>query len=147
MLDQYLPPIPDDAVPTGERGDLVPRLVASLIDFVPAIAISIVFMVMSIIPFLGCLLLPLNLLVQLGYWFFFIPWCVSKNGASIGKKMQKLRVVPLGEPNGRIGMGPAIIRQFGNLFALNLIVLAIKGEERISMSDMLAKTEVIKVDR
>lgn len=147
MLDQYLPPIPDDAVPTGERGDLVARLVATLIDLIPSIVVTMAFMVMSIIPFLGCLLLPLNLLVQLAYWFFFIPACVSKNGASIGKKMQKLRVVPLGEPNGRISMGPAIIRQFGNFFALNLIVLAIKGEERISMSDMLAKTEVIKVDR
>ena len=147
MLDQFLPPIPDNATPTGERGDLVTRLVATLIDIVPAIIISVCFMVLSIIPFLGCLLLPLNFLVQLGYFFFFIPYCVSKNGASIGKKMQKLRVVPLGNPTGRIALGPAILRQFGNFFALNLIVLAIKGDERISLSDMIATSEVIKVDR
>lgn len=147
MLDQFLPPIPDDAQPTGERGDLVTRLIATLIDVVPSIIISIAFMVLSVIPFLGCILLPLNMLVQLAYYFFFIPYCVSKNGASIGKKMQKLRVVPLGNPQGRIDLGPAILRQFGNVFALNLIVLAVKGDERLSLSDMIATSEVIKVDR
>jgi uncharacterized RDD family membrane protein YckC len=147
MLDQFLPPIPDDAQPTGERGDLVTRLIATLIDIVPSIIISIAFMVMSIIPFLGCILLPLNMLVQLAYFFFFVPYCVSKNGASIGKKMQKLRVVPVGNPQGRIALGPAIMRQFGNFFALNLIVLAVKGDERLSLSDMIASSEVIKVDR
>jgi uncharacterized RDD family membrane protein YckC len=147
MLGTLLPPIPDDALPTGERGDLVNRLVAVLVDVVPSIIISICFMVLSVIPFLGCILLPLNFLVQLGYYFFFIPWCVNKNGASIGKKVMKLRVVPLGNPQGRIDLGPAILRQFGNFFALNLIVLAVKGDERLSLSDMIAKSEVIKVDR
>ena len=147
FLGSLLPPIPDDAVPLGERGDLGTRLVAVLIDFVPALIISIAFMVLSVIPFLGCILLPLNLLVQLGYYFFFVPWCFSKYGASIGKKMMKLRVVPEGNPNGRIDLGPAILRQFGNFLLLNLIVLAVKGDERISLSDMIAKTEVLKVDR
>lgn len=149
MLDQFLPPIPDDAQPIQpvERGDLITRLIATLIDVVPSIAISIAFGVMSFVPFLGCILLPLNMLVQLGYYFFFIPYCVSKNGASIGKKMQKLRVVPLGNPQGRLELGPAILRQFGNIFALNLIVLAVKGDERLSLSDMIATSEVIKVDR
>jgi uncharacterized RDD family membrane protein YckC len=95
----------------------------------------------------GCILLPLNFLVQLGYYFFFVPWTVSKFGASIGKKVMKLRVIPEGNPAGHIDIGPAILRQLGNFFALNLIVLAIKGDERISLSDIMAKTEVIKVDR
>lgn len=155
MLDAYLPPIPDDAVPTGQRGELGERLVAALIDMVPAIVIAIAFwviqMVLAFVPFLGCIagcaLTIIHLVAQLAYYFYFIPMCVSKNGASIGKKMQKLRVVPLGEPNGRLPIGPAILRQLGNFFALNLIVLAVKGEERISLSDMIAKSEVIKVDR
>ena len=96
---------------------------------------------------MGCVLIPLNFLVQLGYYFFFIPWTVSKYGASIGKKMMKLRVIPEGQPAGRIDLGPAVLRQLGNFFLLNLIVLAIKGDERISLSDIMAKTEVIKVDR
>ena len=95
----------------------------------------------------GRSLLPLNILAQLGYYWFFVPWCVSKHGASIGKKVMKLRVVPEGNPQGRIDLGPAILRQIGNILAVNLIVLAIKGDERISLSDMLAKTEVLKVDR
>lgn len=147
MLGTLLPPIPDDAQPLGERGDLVNRLIAVIIDAVPSVIISIVFMIFSFVPFLGCILLPLNFLAQLGYYFFFIPWCVNKHGASIGKKMMKLRVVPLGNPQGRIDLGPAILRQFGNFFALNLIVLAVKGDERTSLSDMIAKSEVIKVDR
>ena len=155
MLDAYLPPIPDDAVPTGERGDLGARLVAALIDMVPSIVIAIAFfviqMVIGLIPILGCIagcaLTLIHMAAQLAYYFYFIPMCVSKNGASIGKKMQKLRVVPLGNPTGRLEMMPAILRQFGNFFALNLIVLAVKGEERISLSDMIAKSEVIKVDR
>lgn len=147
FLGSLLPSIPDDAVATGERGDLVPRLLAVLIDVVPAIIISIAFMILSVVPFLGCILLPLNFLAQLAYIFFFVPWCVSKYGASIGKKLMKLRVVPEGNPQGRIDLGPAILRQLGNFFALNLIVLAVKGDERISLSDMLAKTEVLKVDR
>lgn len=147
FLGSLLPSIPDDAVSLGERGDLGTRLVAVLIDIVPAIIISIAFMLFSIIPFLGCILLPLNMLAQLGYVFFFVPWTVSKFGASIGKKVMKLRVIPEGNPTGHIDLGPAILRQLGNFFALNLIVLAIKGDERISLSDIMAKTEVIKVDR
>ena len=156
MFDAYLPPIPDDAVPTGERGELGERLVATLIDIVPAIVIAIAFfivqMVLAFIPFLGCILgcglHLIHMAVQLGYIFWFIPMCVSKNGASIGKKMQKLRVVPLGQPAGRLTMGSAAIRQIGHLLGLiNLIVLAVKGDERISLADMLGKSEVIKVDR
>jgi len=147
FLGSLLPSLPDDAVSLGERGDLGSRLVAVLIDVVPAFVIAIAFMVLSVIPFLGCILLPLNILVQLAYFWFFVPWTVSKYGASIGKKMMKLRVIPEGNPAGRVDLGPAILRQLGNFFALNLIVLAIKGDERISLSDMIAKTEVIKVDR
>ncbi len=143
MLDAYLPPIPDDAVPTGERGELGDRLVATIIDWVP----SFVLTIPQFIPFLGCIWIFINFPLQLAYWFWFIPHCNSKYGASIGKKMQKLRVVPLGNPAGRIELMPAILRQFGNFFALNLIVLLIKGDERISCSDLIAKTEVIKVDR
>ncbi|WP_243294761.1 FHA domain-containing protein [Geothrix mesophila] len=147
FLGSLLPSIPDDAVTVGERGDLVNRLLAVLIDAVPAVLIFFVFMLLSHLPFVGCLLVPVSTLAWLAYYWLFIPWCVSKYGASIGKKMMKLRVVPEGQPQGRIEFGPAILRQIGNILALNLIVLAVKGDERISLSDMLAKTEVLKVDR
>jgi uncharacterized RDD family membrane protein YckC len=143
MLEGYLPPIPDDAVPTGERGELVDRLVATIIDCIPSFILNIP----QFIPFVGCFWVFLNFPLQVAYYFWFIPYCTSKYGASLGKKMQKLRVVPLGNPTGRIELVPAILRQFGNFFALNLIVLAIKGDERLSLSDLIAKTEVIKVDR
>lgn len=156
MLEAYLPPIPDDAVPTGQRGELGERLVAALIDMVPSIVIAIAFFILQVIlafiPFLGCILgcgLHLvHLAVQLAYVLWFVPNCVSKHGASFGKKMQKLRVVPLGEPSGRLPMGQAVMRQIGSILGIiNLIVLAVKGDERISLADMLGKSEVIKVDR
>ena len=147
FLGSLLPSIPDDAVPTGERGDLLTRLLAVLIDAIPAILISVAFMLLAAVPALGCILLPLNVLAQLAYYWFFIPWCVSKYGASIGKKVMKLRVVPEGNPQAHVDLGAAILRQVGNLLALNLIVLAVKGDERLSLSDMLAKSEVLKVDR
>lgn len=156
MFESYLPPVPDDAVPTGQRGELGERLVAALIDMVPSIVIAIAFfivqMVLAFIPFLGCILgcglHLIHMAVQLAYIFWFIPNCVSKHGASFGKKMQKMRVVPLGEPAGRLSMGSAVVRQIGSLLGvINLIVLAVKGDERISLADMLGKSEVIKVDR
>ncbi len=147
FLGNLLPTIPDQAQATGQRGELGERLLAVLIDVVPSILISIVFGVLSVIPFVGCVLLPLSFLVQMAYIFFFVPWTVSKYGASIGKKAMKLRVIPLGQPAGHLDLGPAILRQFGNILALNLIVLAVKGEERISLSDIIATSEVIKVDR
>lgn len=143
MLEGYLPPIPDDAVPTGQRGELVDRLVATIIDWVPSMILNLP----QFIPFVGCIWIFINFPLRLAYYFWFLPYCNSKYGATIGKKMQKLRVVPLGNPGGRIELVPAILRQFGNFFALNLIVLAVKGDERISLSDMIAKSEVIKVDR
>jgi uncharacterized RDD family membrane protein YckC len=147
FLGSLLPSLPDDAVPTGERGDLVTRLLAILIDVVPAILISIAFTILAFVPYVGCILMPVNIVAQVAYYWLFVPWCVSKYGASIGKKAMKLRVVPEGDPAGRIGFGPAILRQIGNFLFLNLIVLAIKGDERVSLSDMLAKSEVLKVDR
>jgi uncharacterized RDD family membrane protein YckC len=148
MLDSYLPPVPDDAVPTGERGELGPRLIATLIDMVPSIVVAIPFVILSLIPLLGCIIALVHLVVQVLYFWWFIPHCVSKNGASIGKKMQKLRVVPLGNPSGRLDMGAAVLRQIGAaLGIINLIVLVVKGDERISLADMLGKSEVIKVDR
>jgi len=145
ILGSLLPSTPDTSRATGARGELLPRLVAVVIDAIPSVIISVICMVLAIIPFLGSLSVLLNFLLQLGYYFVFIPWTVSTYGASIGKKTMKLRVCPLGAPLQRIAFVPALLRQFGNFFFLNLIVLAIKGEERVSLSDLLAKSEVILV--
>ena len=147
FLGNLLPTIPDQAQALGQRGEIGERLLAVLIDIVPSIIISVVFGVLSVSPFVGCVLLPLSFLVQMAYVFYFIPWTVSKYGASIGKKAMKLRVIPQGQPAGHLDLGPAILRQFGNILALNLIVLLVKGDERLSLSDIIATSEVIKVDR
>jgi uncharacterized RDD family membrane protein YckC len=155
FLDKYLPPIPDDAQPTGERGDFVTRLLAMLIDAVPIFIIVIVFMVLSFIVGMipgvgligGCLLSIIQLVVVLGYAWYLMPMWVSKYGATPGKKMMKLRIVPEDNPYGRLTFGQAIVRQICHILNFTIGYLLIFGAERKAVHDMITKTIVIKVDR
>ncbi len=124
FLGPLLPSIPDDAVPTGERGDFITRLIAALIDYSPLFAlqvISILLMPASLavgglgagfgaIAAIGCI----SLLLFLAY-LFFVPWCWIKFGATPGKKIMKLRVVPESNPTGRLDVGMAVLRMLGYL--------------------------------
>jgi uncharacterized RDD family membrane protein YckC len=159
FLGKFLPPIPDDAQPTGERGDFVTRLIAVIIDSLVMIPIIIVMVVFSIlIPVLarmvpalgaiaGCLVMVLYMLSVFGYFFYFIPMCVSKHGATIGKKMMKLRIVPEDNLHGRLTFGQALIRQICHIANFTFGYLLIFGAERKAVHDMITKTIVIKVDR
>ncbi|MFN8011039.1 MAG: FHA domain-containing protein [Holophagaceae bacterium] len=159
MLGKFLPPIPDDAQPTGERGDFVTRLIAALIDgavMIPIVIVVIVlYVVMGIltrmVPAIGilgsCLVGLLYLGAFAGYFLYFIPKCVSKHGATIGKKMMKLRVVPEDNPYGRLSFGQALIRQLCHMLNFTIGYLLIFGAERKAVHDMITKTVVIKVDR
>lgn len=135
FLQPYLPPLPDDAQPTGERGDFVTRLLAALIDLSPMLILSVLGMILigptmaagglgSGIGLgaglgLGCLLGLIQLLLGLGY-LFFIPWCWIRFGATPGKKIMGLRVVPEANPLGRLDVGGAVLRMLGYL--LNAII-------------------------
>ena len=124
FLGSYLPPVPDDAQPTGERGDFVTRLLAALIDLSPLLILSL----LSLMLFgpalatgglgaglgIGCLLGFIQLLLALAY-LFLVPWCWIKFGATPGKKIMKLRVVPEGNPSGRLDVGGAVLRLLGYL--------------------------------
>jgi uncharacterized RDD family membrane protein YckC len=124
FLGPLLPPLPDDAVPTGERGDFLTRLLAALIDYSPILVLqvlSILLMPASIaagglgvgfgaMAALGCL----SLLLFVGY-LFFVPWCWMKFGATPGKKIMKLRVVPESNPTARLDLGMAVLRMLGYL--------------------------------
>ncbi len=155
FLQSYLPPIPDDAQPTGERGDFLTRFLALLIDCVPVVCIFILHAILNailmFIPLLGCIagcgLWLIIMVLVLVYNFYFLPWCTANFGATIGKKMMKLRVVPEGNPTGRLPLSTAILRQLGHLPFINLANLMILGEERKGLTDMIAKSLVIKVDR
>ncbi len=158
FLAKFLPPIPDDAQPTGERGDFVTRLIAAFIDgavMVPVMIVMFIFsfvvgLVASKVPALGmlagCLGAVLYLAAMLGY-FVFMARCISRNGATIGKKMMKLRVVPENDPYGRLSFGQAIIRQLCHFLNFTIGYLLIFGAERKAVHDMITKTIVIKVDR
>jgi uncharacterized RDD family membrane protein YckC len=124
FLGPLLPPTPDDALPTGERGDFATRLIAALIDYSPLLAlqvISILLMPASLaaggfgaglgaMAAVGCL----SLLLCLTY-LFFVPWCWIRFGATPGKTIMKLRVVPESDPAGRIDLGMAVLRMLGYL--------------------------------
>ncbi len=159
FLGKFLPPIPDDAQPTGERGDFITRFIAVIIDSLVMIPIIIVMVVFSIlVPILarmvpalgavaGCLMMVIYMVAMFGYFLYFIPKCISKHGATIGKKMMKLRVVPEDDPHGRLTFGQAIIRQICHIANFTIGYLLIFGAERKAVHDMITKTIVIKVDR
>jgi pSer/pThr/pTyr-binding forkhead associated (FHA) protein/uncharacterized RDD family membrane protein YckC len=160
FLQSWLPPIPDDALPimigdVPERGDFVTRLLAHLIDIAPIIAISIIFMILGFIVaripglnvVLGCVFSIIQLVLNLGYALFFLPWCWSKFGATPGKKMMKLRVVPEDDPNGRIPLGTAYLRLLGHICNCGIGYLLIVMPERKAVQDYISKSICIKVDR
>jgi uncharacterized RDD family membrane protein YckC len=159
FLQPYLPPVPDDAMPTGERGDFGSRLLAYLIDIAPLVVLWVLIfvlqMVLSAILGAGACLVSaliglLHLVAVIGYAWFFLPYCWIKFGASPGKKMMKLRVVPEDNPVGRIDVTGAILRMVGHLVngvLLGLPYLMILGAERKSLQDIISKSLVIKVDR
>lgn len=155
FMAKWLPPVPDDAQPTGERGDFVTRLLAMLIDSVPIFAIVIVFMVLSFVVAMipgvgligGCLLSIVQFVAVLGYAWYLMPSWVSKYGATPGKKMMKLRIVPEDNPYGRLTFSQAIVRQICHLLNFTIGYLLVFGAERKAVHDMITKTIVIKVDR
>ena len=159
FLQPFLPPVPDDAQPTGERGDFGSRLLAYLIDMVPLVALWIAIFILQ--SALGLVLGPgaclvaaliglLHFVVGVGYVWLFLPYCWIKFGASAGKKIMKLRVMPEGNPGGRIDVGSAALRMVGhfiNGLLLGLPYLMILGGERKGIHDLISKSIVIKVDR
>jgi uncharacterized RDD family membrane protein YckC len=147
FLAAYLPPVPDDAVPTGERGDFLTRFVAVLLDVVPLIGFYIVAFVLAFVPLVGCLVFPLIGLLGFAYGFLFIPYCESHYGGSFGKKIMKLRIVPEDDPNGRIDFGTAILRRVGHILNFTIGYLLVLGGDRKHVGDMISKSVCIKVDR
>ena len=149
FLQPYLPPVPDDAQPTGERGDFLTRLLALLIDAGIGMALYIPFFVLSFIPVLGCLTMMVLPFLGLGFLVFQL-WCVVKFKATFGKKIMKLRIVREEDPNAPLDWGVAILRFVGywvNGMLLGLPYLMILGSDRKSLQDIFSRSIVIKVDR
>ena len=155
----YLPNLPDDARPTGERADFLTRLVAYLIDLAPIVALFVViWVVQMVLAYIigpgacvtGCLFGLIQLVAGIGYAWLFLPYCWIKFGASPGKKMMKLRIVPEDNPTGRIDVSTAVLRMVGHLVNgvfFGLPYLIILGAERKGLQDIISKSLVIKVDR
>lgn len=162
FLQSWLPPVPDPAKPTGERGDFVTRLLSHLIDAGFALVLVIALWVIQAILVgvlvrligpgvivIGCFFGLLQLAIGIGLLIFW-PWCWIKFGATPGKKIMKLRVVPEDDPDGRIDVSMAVLRILGHMVngvLFSLPYLMILGEERKGLQDIFSKSIVIKVDR
>ena len=122
FLYPYLPSIPDLASPvlaadgSPERAEFMSRFQAAMIDASPVLVVSLVGLVCTLLlgPVLGCLFGVLNLVMCVVY-LVLIPLYWMRLGASPGKKIMKLRVVPEGNPRGRIDLNGAIMRVLGYL--------------------------------
>ena len=148
FLASLLPPLPDDAQPTGERGDFFTRLAAVILDIVPFIALYIVVFILAlIVPLLGCIIFPFLGLAGFAYTFLFIPYCESHYGGTFGKKVMKLRIVPEDNPLGRVEFGTAILRRVGHILNFTIGYLLVFTAERKHVGDMISKSVCIKVDR
>jgi uncharacterized RDD family membrane protein YckC len=122
FLHPYLPSLPDSAIPlrsadgSPERGDFRTRFLAGLIDYSPMLVLSFLAMgfTFSTQPVLGCLLAVLHLALLVGY-LILLPLYWMRLGATPGKKLMKLRVVPEADPAGRLDLNGAIMRLLGYL--------------------------------
>jgi uncharacterized RDD family membrane protein YckC len=122
FLHRFLPGIPDPAVPlrTAEddpvRAEFGPRFLACLIDVAPMLALSCVALGVTLgpAPGLGCAFASLQLALLVAY-LILMPLYWMRLGASPGKKLMKLRVVPEGDPTGRLDLAGAIRRLLGYL--------------------------------
>lgn len=149
FLQPYLPPVPDDAQPTGERGDFMTRLVALLIDAGLGIALYIPFFILSFVPVLGCLTMLALPFLGLALLVFQL-WCMVTFKATIGKKIMKLRIVREADPAAPLDWGVAILRLLGhmvNSMLFSLPYLMILGKDRKGLQDIFSGSIVIKVDR
>jgi len=159
FLQPWLPPVPDPAQPTGERGDFGTRLLSHLIDgglvlvlfialwVIQAILMGALFRIMGpAVLALGCFFGLLQFALGIVFLMFW-PWCWIKFGATPGKKIMKLRVVPEDNPHGRIDVSMAVLRILGHMLNFGIGYLLILGEERKGLQDILSKSIVIKVDR
>jgi hypothetical protein len=122
FLRPCLPSLPDTAEPLRaadgslERGDFPTRLLATLIDLSPLLALNLIGTALGLGQTfgLGCLFAILQLALVVAY-LVLVPAYWIRLGASPGKKIMKLRVVPEGNPAGRLDMNGAILRLLGYL--------------------------------
>jgi uncharacterized RDD family membrane protein YckC len=122
FLHPFLPSIPDSALPlraadgSPERGDFRARLLAALIDLSPMLALNLIgtTLALGLMPGLGCLFGTLQLALLVVY-LVLVPLYWMRLGATPGKKIMRLRVVPEGDPAGRIDLQGAIMRLLGYL--------------------------------
>lgn len=150
FIQGMLPPIPDPARYVGQA-ELGDRLIAGLIDIVPIIVIQVFMMIVMFVsvvavPFLAPLIGLGVWVVQLAYIFLFMPLCITHHGATWGRKIMKIRVVPVGDHTGRLTFFKAALHQLGFFLGLiNLIIIAVNNGK--GLSNMAGESDTIKVDQ
>jgi uncharacterized RDD family membrane protein YckC len=124
------------------------RVVATLIDCVPMIVLSLIAFALTFFvdPTLGLLV---NFLA-LPYWFFVALFLPATKGNSIGKKMMGLAIVTDStRPGEGLGWGKAFLRLLGHFvasltFSIGYLLVAFTSRKQ-GLHDLIAATYVVRV--
>ncbi len=148
-----------------EHADIVQRFVAILIDAIlVGILVGIIYAIVIFGGFLtfdltdpnslttgvfGGVMFIMNIISQVIFLLYFVVMEGGKTGATIGKKVMKLKVVD--EQYRDIDMGKAFLRNIpryipyigGLIFVIDVIMILVRDDNQ-SLRDMLAHTYVVK---
>jgi uncharacterized RDD family membrane protein YckC len=131
--------------------DLGKRIIAAIVDYAIIVGLSvavwiiwfIVMLVLSRVPGLGALLSLVIWLALFAISFLYKPYFeVTKDGQTIGKRMQGIKVVK--DDGTPVDWGAALLRQLllSLLGIIELIVVLVQSDRR-RLGDMVAHTMVV----
>jgi uncharacterized RDD family membrane protein YckC len=131
--------------------DLGKRIIAAIVDYAIIVGLSvavwiiwfIVMLVLSRVPGLGALLSLVIWLALVAISFLYKPYFeVTKDGQTIGKRMQGIKVVK--DDGTPVDWGAALLRQLllSLLGIIELIVVLVQSDRR-RLGDMVAHTMVV----
>lgn len=149
MTDMPLTPPP--AAPVGQKADLVPRLIARIIDGLLMAALAIPMFIVAAIGFaisevLGVLLFLLVFAVLIGVAFYILGWGLGVTGQTPGKRTQGLQVVDVrtgGPIGGGKGVGRVILESVINQFCYVNWIWAIFDPANQTLGDKVLEANVV----
>lgn len=140
-----LPPVgraPSARPLPGSPASIVRRLAATAVD----LAVAVVVILVPLIGFdrvLGALAVPdgeagpawraAAAAWTAAFLLLYSPLCVSRRGATPGKRLMGLEVVARAD-GGRLGYGPAVVRHLTNLVVSGIPVLTVANASAIALS-------------
>ncbi len=132
------------------KGTLIERLTAFMIDeavlLIPLLLIQYIVLTLTSLPSRNIISIILQVILIYGYNILFI----AKDGATIGKKMMRLKVVTV--KYGKVNFTHAVIRETVGKWISELVfelgyLWVLINKKRQGWHDTIAGTLVVKVDK